>query len=483
MIKIINEYLIAESVVYIVSSKQQVETLQLSKSEIDFAIKMIEQKVKNIHINSFYKSSFIVLVDSDKKLDTRLEEVRNHGNKIASILFDLRIETINIIDLSNELYSLALAEGIMLSNYSFNKYFTDKKDKESNLKGIKILSQKITQAEIESLLSVITGVCHARDIVNEPLSYMTAKKLSEEIESLGKKYGFSTEILDQKKIESLKMGGLLAVNRGSVEPPTFSILTWNPKDAINEKPIVLVGKGLVFDTGGINLKPSGSLETMKCDKSGAAAVVGTMVALAQSKLPLKVIGLIPATENRPGNNAYVPQDVIKMFDGTTVEVLNTDAEGRLILADALSYAKKYDPQLVIDLATLTGAAVVAVGESVTAVMGNTPKHLERIKKSGFEVCEKLIEFPLWEEYAEQLKSSVADLKNIGSRWGGAITAAKFLEHFTDYNWIHLDIAGPAFTEKKDSYRGIGGTGVGVRLLYHFFNEIYNNEKQKEYEQN
>ena len=272
------------------------------------------------------------------------------------------------------------------------------------------------------------------------------------------------KVFDKAKIESLKMGGLLAVNRGSVEPPTFSVLSYEPKNAINKNYIVLIGKGLVFDTGGINLKPSGFLETMKSDKSGAAAVVGTISAIAKAKLPIKIIGLIPSTDNRPGNNAYVPEDIIKMFDGTTVEVMNTDAEGRLILADALAYAKKYNPELVIDLATLTGAAVVAIGESATVVMGNSEKHISELKKTGFEVWERLVEFPLWDDYAEQLKSQVADMKNVGPRWGGAITAAKFLEHFTAYNWVHLDIAGTAFTEKDDSYRGNGGTGVGVRLL-------------------
>lgn len=471
MIKLTDKYVIEESIAYIITDKAQVNDLQLSKTEIDYANKMIENKSDFVHINSFYKSSFIVLAKAEKEKNSRTEEIRNSACKAAGIMSEQKQETLNIIDLSNDLYSLAFAEAVMLSKYSFNKYFKDKADKESTLKEIKIVSSKLSDKDIKETEAVVAGVCHARDIVNEPVSHMTAKKLSEEIEELGKKYGFKTEILDKGKIESLKMGGLLAVNRGSVEPPTFSILQWEPENAVNAEPIVLVGKGLVFDTGGINLKPSGSLETMKCDKSGAATVVGVICALAKANIPLKVTGLIPATDNRPGNNAYVPQDIITMFDGTTVEVLNTDAEGRMILADALAYAKKYNPQLVIDLATLTGAAVVAIGESATAVMGNTPSHIAGLKESGFEVWERLVELPLWEDYAEQLKSSVADIKNIGSRWGGAITAGKFLEHFTDYKWVHLDIAGPAFTEKKDSYRGQGGTGVGVRLLFDFLKKL------------
>ncbi len=467
MIRITDKYVIEESIAYIITEKGQINDLQLAKQEIDYANKMIENKADFVHINSFYKSSFIIMAKSEKEKNIRTEEIRNAASKVIGIIAEQKHEILNIIDLSKDLYSLAFAEALLLSRYSFNKYFKDKAEKESCLKEIKIVSSRISEKDIKEIEAVVAGVCHARDIVNEPVSFMTAKKLSEEIEDLGHKYGFKTEILDKGKIESLKMGGLLAVNRGSVEPPTFSILEYNPKNAINKEPIILVGKGLVFDTGGINLKPSGSLETMKCDKSGAATVVGVLCALAKAELPLNVIGLIPATDNRPGNNAYVPQDVITMFDGTTVEVLNTDAEGRMILADALAYAKKYNPQLVIDLATLTGAAVVAIGESATAVMGNTPSHIAQLKESGFEVWERLVELPLWDDYADQLKSTVADIKNIGSRWGGAITAGKFLEHFTDYKWVHLDIAGPAFTEKKDSYRGLGGTGVGVRLLFDF----------------
>lgn len=467
MIKLTNKYNIDQSVAYILSDKNQINDIQLSKAEIEFVNKMFENKSFFVHLNSFYKSSFIVLLDNEKDRNTQNELVRKHGNKVATLSSELKIETVNIIDLSNYNFSLALAEGIELSRYTFNKYFKNKEEKENSLKTVNIVSETLDEAKIENLQSVIKGVYHARDLVNEPLSYLTAVKFSEEIKDIGKKYGFKTEILDKKRIESLKMGGLLAVNRGSFHPPTFNIMSWEPENAINKKPIVFVGKGLVFDTGGINLKPSGYLETMKADKGGGATVVGLMAAIADAKLPFHVIGLVPATDNRPGNDAYVPQDIIKMFDGTTVEVLNTDAEGRMILADALAYAKKYDPELVIDLATLTGASVVAVGENASAVMGNKPEEIEKLKDSGFEVWEKLVELPLWDEYKEMLKSNVADLKNIGGKYAGAITAGKFLEHFTDYDWVHLDIAGPSFTEKDDNYRGLGGTGVGVRLLFNY----------------
>ncbi len=280
--------------------------------------------------------------------------------------------------------------------------------------------------------------------------------------------GFRVEVLNRKKIEALRMGGLLAVNRGSVDPPAFNILEWEPEDAVNGKPVILVGKGIVFDTGGLSLKPTlKSMDYMKSDMAGAAVVATTIYAAARNKLPIHLVGLIPATDNRPDGNAYVPGDVITMFDGTTVEIKNTDAEGRLILADTLSYAKKYDPSLVIDVATLTGAATIISGPYATIAMGNSAGDIQKLEQTGNEVYERIIELPLWEEFAKSLKSSVADMNNLGSREAQTSVAGKFLEHFTDYPWIHLDIAGVAFLEEKDSYRPQGGTGIGTRLLYNF----------------
>jgi leucyl aminopeptidase len=254
-----------------------------------------------------------------------------------------------------------------------------------------------------------------------------------------------------------------------VDPPTFSILTWKPEKPKNDKPIILVGKGVVYDTGGLSLKPTNdSMDYMKSDMAGAAAVAGALYALASNKVPVHVVGIIPATDNRPDGNAYVPGDVIRMYDNSTVEVLNTDAEGRMILADGLSWAEKLDPELVFSIATLTGAAHAAIGKYGLVSMGNAGKKaMDALKKSGEQVFERIAEFPFWDEYDELLKSDVADLKNIGGRYAGAITAGKFLEHFTNYPYIHLDIAGPAFNKTRDSYRGKGGSGIGVRLFYDF----------------
>jgi leucyl aminopeptidase len=284
---------------------------------------------------------------------------------------------------------------------------------------------------------------------------------------MGKTAGFKVEVFNKSKIESLKMGGLLAVNQGSVDPPVFVVMEHKPKNAVNKQPYVFVGKGVVYDTGGISLKPNDGMMTMKCDMGGAAAVAGAMFAIAKAELPVWVVGLTPATDNRPDGNCVVPGDVITISDGTTVEVLNTDAEGRLILSDALVYAKKYNPKFVIDLATLTGAAARAIGRFGIVSMSNTTEEYEVLKQSGNNVHERLVDFPLWDEYADMLKSDIADLKNIGGIIAGANTAGKFLEHFTSYPWVHLDIAGPAFTESNDSYRGKGGTASGLRLLFDF----------------
>ncbi len=269
------------------------------------------------------------------------------------------------------------------------------------------------------------------------------------------------------------MGGILAVNQGSIDPPTFTIVEYKPEKAINKKPIVLVGKGVVYDTGGLSLKPTpGSMDVMKCDMAGAACMVGAVYLAAIQKLKVHVIVLIPATDNRPGMNAYAPGDVVTMYDGTTVEVLNTDAEGRMILADALAYSNKYKPELVIDAATLTGAAVKAIGTNASIVMGNADdKYFDLLEKAGNETHERVVRFPFWDDYGKEVKSKIADLKNLGGPNAGMITAGKFLEHFVKSPYIHMDIAGPAWLDGKEDYKGQGGTGTGVRLLYNFLKKI------------
>jgi leucyl aminopeptidase len=442
-----------------------------SAEEKKYLAESIKLKKKLIAVNQYKRWVFVQLIEKpDKADDIVMEEQRKAGDKLQADLNQHKIKEVTVVDLiGNPSYPLALVEGMALGNYQFLKYLNKTEETENSLKTIRVPGTTIKASLLKELDHSIRAVYHVRNLVNEPLSFLTATQLAKEIERMGREAGFSTEVFQKKKIESLRMGGLLAVNKGSIDPPTFTIMTWKPEKHTNKKPFVLVGKGVVYDTGGLSLKPThDSMDYMKCDMAGAATVAGVMYAVAKAKLPLYVIGLAPATDNRPDGNAYVPGDVVKMYDGSTIEVLNTDAEGRMILADALSWAKKYDPELVINLATLTGAAHAAIGKYGIVGMGNAPKEvMEQLKESGEAVCERIAEFPFWDDYAELLKSDIADLKNIGGRYAGAITAGKFLEHFTDYPFIHLDIAGPAFNKSKDKYWGKGGSGMGVRLLFAF----------------
>ena len=393
------------------------------------------------------------------------EKLRIAGSGVRSQL-PKETEEVTIIGETEKL--IYVAEGLAMSNYQFLKYFKDVDKLSHKLNSIN-LQEDVEDTSIEDLNNVLKAVFWARDMVNEPVSYLSAVKLSEEIETLANDSELKVEVLEKTKIETLKMGGLLAVNKGSIDPPTFTIIEYKPKKAINKKPIVLVGKGVVYDTGGLSLKPTkGSMDSMKCDMGGAACMSGAIYAAALNKLNFHVIALIPATDNRPGGNAYAPGDVITMYDGTTVEVLNTDAEGRMILADALAYSKKYDPELVIDAATLTGSAVAAIGTKASCIMGNaSEKVFSQLDKAGNEEHERVVRLPFWDEYYEDVKSKVADLKNLGGPYAGMITAGKFLEHFVKAPYVHIDIAGPAWLDAPENYKGQGGTGVGVRLIYNF----------------
>jgi leucyl aminopeptidase len=435
--------------------------------------KYLEEKLKkndDCVINRVPHVFFFFKPKNKKEKYIETEEARKAGSKLYEILKTEKIKTLQLIDFSGQEFGLAFIEGLLLTTYSFDKYKKEKDD--HHLQEIFLVKSSMSKKQIDELQNVTQAVFLARTLVNEPLSFLTAEQFSKEIEKMGNTAGFSVEVFKKKKIESLKMGGLLAVNKGSIDPPTFSILEWKPEKFKNKKPIVLVGKGVVFDTGGLSLKPTPkSMDYMKCDMAGAAVVAATIYALAINRVPVHVIGLVPATDNRPDGNAYVPGDVITMYDGTTVEIKNTDAEGRLLLADALSYAKKYNPELVIDVATLTGAADIVAGKHAAVVMGNTEENISKLKETGKQTYERLIEVPLWEEYAVPLKSPIADLNNLGAREAQSTIAGKFLEHFTGYNWIHIDTAGTPFLDEKDSYRPVGGTGYGTRLLYNFLKKI------------
>ena len=465
-------------VIYIAAKNSDLSGCKFSDDEIIYVRQRIDRGDDIITINKLGIYTCIIVNNDGKTFFDQLETLRRIGAKVLSVVSEHDHEELIVHDLVNdpELIS-AFVEGLVLSSYRFDKYMS-KPDKKSGFPiTISVYCPYLQEEDIENLRSLCEAVWLARDLVNEPLSHLNAVGLAEKIREIGQQKGFSVEVMLKPKIESLRLGGLLAVNKGSIDPPTFSVMEWRPENCINEKPFVLVGKGVVYDTGGLSLKPTAnSMDYMKCDMAGAATVAGTMYAIAAARLPLHVIGLIPATDNRPDGNAIVPGDVITMYDGTTVEVLNTDAEGRLLLGDALSWAKQYDPELVIDLATLTGSAAAAIGvQGLVAMQKSADSYYASLEESGFFTHERLVLFPLWDEYREMLKSDVADIKNVGGKEAGTITAGKFLEHFTAFPWIHLDIAGPAFLHSADGYKPKGGSGTGVRLLFDFFSKYVKNK--------
>ena len=452
-----------DNVAYLITSNKDLSSKDFSAAEIDYIKKEIKAEQKQITLNRLTNMVYVVVLTTDTDYKAE-EKARIAGHNLTTAVNQAKIKSLSIV--SDLAVTLSFIEGISLTNYQFLKYFSDKKI--NTLTELNVLGE-IETTELVELQNTVDATNYAKDLVNEPQSFLTATQISEEIKTLGKEAGFTVEVFNKEKIEALEMGGLLAVNKGSIEPPTFSILEWKPKNAKNKKPIVLVGKGVVYDTGGLSLKHTAkSMDFMKCDMGGAAAVIGGLCAISKNELPYHVIGLVPATDNRPSLNAYAPGDVITMHNKKTVEVLNTDAEGRLIMADALSYAQQYKPELVMDIATLTGAAAAAIGHYGVVGMGNMEeKTMSKLKESGNNVFERIAEFPFWDEYSEQLKSPIADLTNLGNGSGGSITAGKFLENFTDYPYIHLDIAGPAFLHAPINYLSKGGTGVGVRLFYDF----------------
>lgn len=369
----------------------------------------------------------------------------------------------------------ALGEMAHMSLYRFIKYAVEPPP---SVEEIEVYApDEIAEKAIQQGFIIGESVNMVRDWVNEPPNVLTAEELARRIQELGKTVGFSVKILDKAEIQNEKMGGLLAVNRGSQNPPTFTIAEYHPESPINQKPIVLVGKGIVFDTGGLSLKDTtDSMDYMKCDMAGAAAVIGALRAITLLRLPFHIIALVPATDNRPGENAYTPNDIIYISDGTPVEIRNTDAEGRLILADALVYARRYDPAFVLDFATLTGSAAMAVGRYASVLFTNANQAIrEALIEASWHTYERLVEFPLWEDYGYMIKSDIAAIKNSAGREAGAITAAKFLEYFVRYPWAHIDIAGTAYLNKPlppergfpRHYQVKYASGVGVRLTVAF----------------
>lgn len=458
--------------VFILDTAEDIGKIGLRQDEADYVRKSYgNDKGDAVVINRYTECYHIFFINSEESENKFMEQCRKKGASICKWLNANKYSDVLIQNIGGKrCVKMGCAEGIMLANYEFKKYKTEPSS--NTLTTIYFLEGTACDDCVEKLNITVEATLMARDLVNEPVNQLNAERLAEFISEKTRSVGGNAEVFNKKKIESLKMGGLLAVNAGSMDEPTFTILEWKPEKPVNEKPVVLVGKGIVFDTGGYNLKPSSSMDDMKDDMSGAATVACAVYAVAKAKLPVHVIALVPATDNRIDGNASVTGDIITMYDGTTVEILNTDAEGRLILADALSYAKKYDPMMVFDFATLTGAASRAIGPVATVAMEHNAGDIyKKLEEAGERVYERLVQFPMYEEYGELIKSDLADIKNIGGSYGGAITAGKFLEHFTDYPWVHFDIAGTAFLEKADHYKTAGGVGIHVRLLMRFFRDM------------
>lgn len=426
----------------------------------------------------------VILSGVGLKEKSTLEKVRKATARGVKKAKSLKIKKLAIEILQDELLEadiedVAGAETIsaILSLYSFDKYFTKKDSKEiPTIKEIILFAQsnltskylKEIERGIKSGSIIGNSTNFARDLGNEPSNIIYPESLADLLVERSQNKKYSVEVLDKKAIEDLKMGGVLEVARGSDREPRFLILKYNGGQE-SDRPVVIIGKGVTFDSGGISIKPAAGMALMKMDMGGAAAVIGIFEAISQLGVNQNVIGLIPSVENMPGGNSFKPGDIITAYNGMTIEVDNTDAEGRLILADALAYASKFDPKYVIDMATLTGAAVIAIGSVASIVMGNNQNLIDKLFQAGEQTYDRVWQLPLWEEYDKMIDSDVADVKNTGTgRQAGTITAGMFLKRFvSDYPWAHIDIAATAMRDSESDYDPKNATGSGVRLVTQF----------------
>ena len=364
-------------------------------------------------------------------------------------------------------------EGLMLGNYKFDKYMLSKK----SLKKLTVLlyadNEKLLKETINKVVFLMEGVNFTRELQNEPANSLRPSDIGFKVKSKLREAGIRVTIFDEKELKKRKMGGLLAVGQGSSNKSRLIVLNYRPRTKSKGKKkirkIALVGKGVTFDSGGISIKPANNMGEMKADMSGAALVAGSMLAAAKAKLPVEILGIIPAAENMVSGESMRPGDIVVTASGKSIEVDNTDAEGRIILADALDYASKQKPDTIIDFATLTGACVVALGSVASGLFTKNDKLAEALYKSGMNTYDRVWRMPMWDDYNKLIESKVADVNNNGPRWAGAITAAKFLEHFVDEKipWAHIDIAGPAFPNETNNYSKTYMTGYGVRLMFDY----------------
>ncbi|TEU12486.1 MAG: leucyl aminopeptidase [Anaerolineales bacterium] len=430
----------------------------------------------------------VMVVGLGKEEEFDLDKVRDVAGTVARKVRQLGVRSYSTIvhgggkaGLSVKMASQAIAEGTILALYRFLEHKSTSDEGETEIEQLTFVefdAGKLPQVEAGARVGqvIAESVWLTRDLVNHPPSVATPTMLAQTARQLAEEHGLRCQILDEEQMAELGMGALLGVAQGSQEPARFIILEHNA-DRKDLDTIVLAGKGLTFDSGGISLKQSKGMEQWKIDMAGGAVVLATLRTAGILNLPLHVVGLVPATENLPSGKAYKPSDVLRSLSGQTIEIISTDAEGRLILADALAYAQRYEPQAVVDLATLTGACVVALGHMASGLMGTDAELVTRLKRASQTTAELAWELPLLKDYYQQIKSEVADVKNSGGRPGGVVTAGAFLSKFAQgYPWAHLDIAGTTWIERDKLYprRSYlptpGATGVGVRLLVQFLRD-------------
>ena len=439
-----------------------------------FLKKQLKDNKKQIYSFDVSESQKCFLIVIKKDLD--IYEINNLGAALkVNLKFDKNIKNINILgnSVSDEIIA-EFAYGYELKSYTFNKYKSKKNDFLQSI-DFTVKNQKFLKSKYKNYSSVKDGVFLARDLVSEPPNVLNPKKYTQEITKL-KRLGLKVEILNEKRMKKLGMNSLLGVGQGSKNESFMVIIKWNGGKTNFGKPLAFVGKGVCFDTGGISLKPARFMEEMKYDMGGSAVVVGLMKSLALRKAKVNAIGVVGLVENMPDGNAQRPGDIVKSYSGKTIEVLNTDAEGRLVLADALTYTeKKFNPKFIVDLATLTGAIIMALGEEYAGLFSNNDKISKELHEIGNDINEKVWRLPLHKNYDKLMNSAYADVQNINYAGGaGSITAAQFLQRFIIKNtpWAHLDIAGMAFSKKAASLNSGGATGFGVRLLNDLVKKYY-----------
>lgn len=406
-----------------------------------------------------------------------LAQLQGRKGSSASVLIDID----GTDELKPEMVAALIAQGAMLRHYTFKKYLTKKPSEEvaQDKDGLRKLIVHVAhpdkaKAAFQPLKAVVNGVNFARDLVNEPANILGPVELAEKTKAL-EKLGVEVEIFDVKQMEKMKMGSLLCVGQGSERPSRMAVMVWNgAKGNKKQKPVCFIGKGVIFDTGGISIKPAAGMEDMKGDMGGSAAVVGVMHALAERKANVNAVGLIGCVENMPSGSAVRPGDVVTSMSGQTIEVINTDAEGRLVLADVFTYAQEtYKPKLIVDLATLTGAIMIALGKEYAGMFVNDDKLAEELSAASKATGEKIWRMPLDKAFDKMMDSKNADMKNTGGRWGGSCTAAAFLQRFIkDTPWAHLDVAGTAMDGAKNDINTSWGSGWGVRLLDRFVADFH-----------